>query len=150
MEAQSRIVLRRSSEWINRLRSFKVIIDGQQLGSIANGATSDFRLSPGKHLVQCKVDWCGSRAFEVDLKEGENAYLLVKNGMKYYMQIVLPLFVLIGLNLYFSFSGTPKPAWFNYLLIAVALPSLAYILYYTLISRNDYLQITKDEKTGFA
>ncbi len=151
MEGKSRIVLRRSSEWLNRARNLKVFIDGEQAGTIANGESKDFLLTPGHHNLTCKVDWCSSRDFGISLGENETAYLFVRSGMKYYWQTAFPLFVVLALNFYYVFSaGGKRPEWLNYLLIIVALPALLYMMYYVTIGRKDYLVISKDDKTGFS
>lgn len=149
METTARIVLSRSSEWMNKARSFKVIVDGQQVGTISNGGTEEFMLASGQHKVFCKVDWCSSREYDVNLAPEETAYLHVKSGMKYYWQFTIPLLVILFLNFYLTFSKSGKPVWFNFLLIAIAVPAIIYILYYTLFNRKDYLAITKDETTLF-
>lgn len=149
MESTARIVLSRSSEWMNRARSFKVMIDGHQAGTISNGGTEEFKLEPGQHKIHCKVDWCSSREYDVTIGVGETAYLHVKSGMKYYWQFTIPLLVVLALNLYFVFADSRRPLWFNFVLIAVAAPAIIYILYYTLFNRKDYLAITKDETTLF-
>ncbi len=150
MEGKARIVLRRSSEWLNRARNLKVFIDGEQAGTIANGDTKDFLLSPGPHTISCKVDWCSSRDFSVSLGENETAYLFVRSGMKYYWQTAFPLFVVLALNFYYVFSEGKRPEWLNYLLIIVALPALLYIMYYVTFGRRDYLVVSKDDKTVFS
>jgi hypothetical protein len=149
MENTARIVLNRSSEWINRVRSFKVLIDGQEAGRISNGATEQFPVAAGTHMVGCKVDWCGSNDYELNLQHGETAYVHVKSGMKYYWQFTLPLFVMLLLNFFFTVAKMHKPAWFNILLILICVPAAIYILYYTLFNRKAYLVITKDDKTLF-
>ena len=125
------------------------MIDGQQAGSISNGGTEEFKLEPGQHKIHCKIDWCSSREYDVTIGAGETAYLHVKSGMKYYWQFTIPLLVILFLNFYLTFSKAGKPVWFNFLLIAISVPAIIYILYYTLFNRKDYLLITKDETTLF-
>ncbi len=146
---QTRIVLTRSSEWMNRARSFKVFIDDQQVGTIANGAAESYTVTPGSHKLMCKVDWCGSRDFELNLQPGETAYLRVQSGMKYYWQFVAPMIAILFINAFMIFSNKPRPFWFNILIGLVCLPGAGYILYYTAFSRKDYLLIKYDDKSLF-
>jgi len=60
------IVHREPATWIDRARSYKIEVDGQAVGKIGNGETVDLKLSPGRHRVRMKVDWCGSREVMVD------------------------------------------------------------------------------------
>jgi hypothetical protein len=149
METQSRIVLTRSSEWMNRARSFKVLINGQQTGTIGNGASESFAVSPGSHKVSCKVDWCSSREFDINLQPGETAYLRVQSGMKYYWQFVLPMIIVLFINAYLIFTGKERPFWFNILIGLTCLPGAGYILYYTAINRKEYLLLKYDDKSLF-
>jgi len=149
MDNKARVILRRSSEWVNRARGLKVMIDGQQAGSIRNGSTEDFKVEPGTHKIFCKVDWCSSRELEFNAAAGEAVYLFVRSGMKYYWQVALPLLAVVLLNMYYIFSVGVRPTWLNYLLIIVALPACIYFFYYTTFGRKDYLVIRKDDKAGF-
>lgn len=149
MDEKARIVLRRSSEWINRARKLQVFIDGQQAGTISNGGTEDFRVDHGQHTISCKVDWCCSRDFNFTAND-ETTYLFVQSGMKYYWLVAIPLFAVLALNFYYVFGAGGRPVWMDYLLIIVALPALLYLLYYVTFGRKDYLIISKDDGKGFA
>ncbi len=61
--------------WRDRLRPYKVIIDGERSGTVADDHTEDFVVTPGEHIVQLKLDWTGSRAVHVDVQSGETAVL---------------------------------------------------------------------------
>ncbi len=60
------IIERRKAVWRDRVRAYYVLIDGERAGKIASSETARFELSPGAHLVQLKIDWCGSPALTVD------------------------------------------------------------------------------------
>ena len=150
MESTSRIVLNRSSEWVNRARSLKVLVDGQQVGTIRNGNTEEFRIAPGAHTVTCKIDWCSSRDFEVNVRAEETAYLHVRSGLKYYWLFLAPLMMGLIVNFLLRFTPGGRPEWFNYVLIAIGVPALLYLFYFLTFGRKDYLVISRDEKTLFA
>lgn len=133
---------------MNRARSFKILVNGQEAGRIANGGSEELRVEPGPQRLACKIDWITSREFELNLAAGETAYLYVRSGLKYYWHFVIPLFIMVTLNFYFTFSNTQKPSWFNTALFVVCLPGILYILYYTLVNRKGYIAIEKDAKTG--
>jgi Protein of unknown function (DUF2846) len=147
MENQATININRIGEWMNRARAFKVFIDGQQVGTISNGTQASFPVAPGTHKVECKVDWCSSREFEVKAAAGETVYLQVQSGMKYYWQVITPMLIMVFLNFYFVVSKIKKPFWFDILLGLICLPAAGYLLYYTAFSRKDYLLISYDSKS---
>jgi hypothetical protein len=51
----------RDSGYADRVRAYKVIIDGTTIGEIRNGETKEFPISSGQHDLSLKIDWCGSK-----------------------------------------------------------------------------------------
>jgi len=76
------IRLKRTSEYNNRMRDYKIFIDGQQVGRIANGETKDFPATQGQHTVTAKIDWCSSPEILVDINENQTKNLKV-GGFRY-------------------------------------------------------------------
>lgn len=62
----------RKSQLANRMRAYKVILDGQSVGEVRNGEDFHCDLSPGKHRLQLKVDWCGSNVVEFEVQAGQS------------------------------------------------------------------------------
>lgn len=149
METKTKIIISRSSEWMNRMRSFKVFINGNQEGTLKNGGSEEFSVLPGTISVQCKVDWYSSKPFSIDVKEGETAYLRVSSGMKYYWPFFIS--IIVGVFLVFYYKGKPdKPEWVNIVPFFLLIPGVLYSLYYTTIGRKNYLVLQKDSKNVFA
>jgi len=70
------LTLVRRVDQTNYLRKYKVILDGAEVGEIASGETKHFPISPGKHEVSVKIDWCRSIPHKFSLLEGGNERLL--------------------------------------------------------------------------
>ena len=49
---------------------YKTILDDNYLGPIKCGDSKSFDISPGKHIIYLKVDWC--RSNKIDFEVGEN------------------------------------------------------------------------------
>jgi hypothetical protein len=49
------------SRWQDRVRAYKVLVDGAEIGRLANGATGSYRVAPGEHRLRLKIDWAGSQ-----------------------------------------------------------------------------------------
>jgi hypothetical protein len=62
------IRITRTSEYINCLRNYRIFLDDEFAGTIANGATRELEVSSGSHKLVLKIDWCSSPAlhFEAD------------------------------------------------------------------------------------
>ena len=149
MDNKAKIILSRSSQWMNRFRSYQVLINGKQVGLIKNGGSEEFTVDAGNTSVECKLAWYGSRPFSMTLKDGETAYLRVKSGMKWYLPLVL--IMAVGVGLIFYYRGNPdKPAWVSTVSLVCIIPALLYSLYYLFFGRKDYLVLEKDTNNIFA
>jgi len=73
----STIELVRTSQFANAGRAYSICIDGAKVGSVRDGQTSEFPVSPGTHSAQARIDWCRSRPLEVEVAEGEKVSLEV-------------------------------------------------------------------------
>jgi hypothetical protein len=52
-------------------RSYRVILDGQQAGTIGRGRTIEVPLAAGRHEIFLKIDWCQSPVVEISAQAGE-------------------------------------------------------------------------------
>jgi hypothetical protein len=64
------IVRRCTAAWQDRMRDYRVLVDGSERGRVGNGGELRVLVAPGRHRVQVKIDWCGSPAVDVDVEEG--------------------------------------------------------------------------------
>jgi len=71
------IKIERASEYNNRMRGYKILIDGQQAGAIASGETKEFSTTAGQHTVTAKIDWCSSPNISIDINDKETKRLKV-------------------------------------------------------------------------
>jgi hypothetical protein len=128
------IRLKRTSEYNNRIRDYEIFIDGQQVGTIANGETKDFPTTEGQHTVTAKIDWCSSPNISVDINDNKTKNLKV--GSFRYGQILMPIGLVIIL-LHFILS---KFADFEYIIFLDA-PLFLLFIYYLTIGRKKYLTL---------
>lgn len=63
------IKLQRTSEYINRMRDYHILIDGQKVGTIANGETKEFETTNGQHSLIAKIDWCSSPEINLNIDQ---------------------------------------------------------------------------------
>jgi hypothetical protein len=146
-ELFGRVILERKSQWMNRLKNYAVDINGATQGKISNGSTEEYEVPGGNNVITCKVNWCSSNAFAIDIKSGETVYLKVASGMKYFWAVYIPFVVVIIGRFLFKSQITPAVN------IAIGIISgivMLYFLYYITIGRKQYLKIEKDIKNIFA
>ena len=130
------IKLHRTNEFNNRTKDYKIFIDGQQVGTIANGEAKDFTTTVGQHTVTAKIDWCSSPDISIDIKDNQTKNLKVggfKNG-----QILMP----IAIGLIVLHSILKKFAEINYIIYLIA-PLFILLFYYLTIGSKKYLTLSE-------
>jgi hypothetical protein len=58
----------------DRIRSYKVELDGRVIGKIRSGERSDFTVEPGHHRLRIRADWTGSQVLSFEIKKGAVAH----------------------------------------------------------------------------
>ena len=130
------IRLQRTSEYINRFRDYRIFIDEQQVGTIANGETKYFATNEGQHTIAAKIDWCSSPNISFDIK-GNQTKRLKLGGFKN-AQRLIP----ITLGLLVLCSILSKFVNFGYTLLLAA-PVFILLFFYLTIGRKKYLTLTE-------
>jgi hypothetical protein len=62
---------RRNVPWRDRLRSYRVILDGTQVAKIKRGQAIELPVAAGRHDLLLEIDWCSSPTVIVDAQPGE-------------------------------------------------------------------------------
>jgi hypothetical protein len=145
----AKLILTRKGSMVNRRQRFKVLIDGVEAGQIKNDDTEEFTLSPGQHTLQCKISWMSSAVETVDLKDGVNTYLNVKDAMKFIVPLYFMLIAGILIPFFFSLNKSHVPASINILKLILILPAVIYIGLYMTVFRKKYLLIGEDKSNPF-
>ncbi len=65
------LIINRDSGYANSLASYKLLLDGIQIGKIASGESKSFEVTPGEHTIQAKINWCTTttESFIADVNE---------------------------------------------------------------------------------
>jgi hypothetical protein len=128
--------IRRTNEYVNRLRDYGIYIDGQKLGTIANGETKSFEVTQGLHTVYCKIDWC--RSPEIHFEATENGAKVYTVGgfrtARWLMPLALGIIVLdyiLRITVHFS------------LLFFLLVPVFLLLVYFITLGRKNYLTLSE-------
>jgi hypothetical protein len=62
---------RTSKGYPDRLRAYRLRLDGQVAGRIRRGEELALDVEPGHRALQLTIDWCKSRTLELDLADSE-------------------------------------------------------------------------------
>ena len=98
MEAS--ISLTRDSGYADRIRDYLVMLDGKEIGSIADGESKEFVVPPGNHDLRLKIDWCGSRVAKIELKVGENIAFRCGSALRGYKLLFSLYYAIVARDRY--------------------------------------------------
>lgn len=65
------LIIHRPSCFIDRYRSFIIILDNQNVGKVKNADTFALPIEPGKHTLYLRIDWCRSAVIEFSVEGSE-------------------------------------------------------------------------------
>lgn len=133
----ARIIISRSSEYVNRLRGYKVILDGEEVGLIKNGKTLELNAEPGIHTIKVTVDWCSSQEISFAIANNDDTQYFFTSAFKN-ARIILPAVVVT--NGACMVAGDKIP---EYLSLSAPLITLAGVAYLLTFGRKKYLTLTK-------
>jgi hypothetical protein len=69
-------VERQQGGYVDRMRAYKVLIDGEERGDVKRGETFSLEVEPGSHGVGIKIDWARSPVVEVECAAGQTVRLV--------------------------------------------------------------------------
>ena len=131
-----KVVLNRTSEYINRFRNYSIYIDGKKVGTIANGETKEFNVSSGQHSLVSKIDWCSSPTMTFNISDNE-----IKNfnvgGFKNAKWVMPAALIMIVLSYVVNYMYG-----FEYLIYLVV-PAFLLLVYFLTVGRKRYLILTQ-------
>jgi|GEM_PF-3501879 len=64
------LVINRSSDFLNKYKEVKILIDGTSVGIVADGETKVFEIPAGEHSIKAKMDWRGSKEHRFSVQKG--------------------------------------------------------------------------------
>ena len=84
------IRIKRDSGYADRLRAYKVVLDSNIVGEIRNGQQIELKVTPGKHRLQLKIDWCCSNIVDFEMSDCDMEFQCGSNlrGFKILLAIV--------------------------------------------------------------
>jgi hypothetical protein len=77
--ATCRLRLVRGSGYADRLRRYKIFIDGAQVGTIARDAVLDLEVPSGPHTIEARIDWGRSQPLTIEATPDQRIEIEVSN-----------------------------------------------------------------------
>jgi hypothetical protein len=73
------LTVRRDRGWVDRFRNYKIVVDGSEIGRLAEGDLLRQEIATGSHVIEARIDWCGSQPLEFEASS-EDLTVLVANA----------------------------------------------------------------------
>ena len=88
------LAVSRDAAYMDSLRAYWVVVDGNRVGKIKNGQSFSFSLPPGEHTIMMKIDWCGSSTINFTVREGETVYFRTVTRLRGVRMLLAPWYVI--------------------------------------------------------
>jgi hypothetical protein len=70
------LLVRRDKGYADKFRKYRIRLDGSEIGTLAEGEVLRQDISEGRHIVEARVDWCGSQPLEFAAQLGEQVLVV--------------------------------------------------------------------------
>ena len=75
------LTVRRDKGYADKLRKYRILLDGSEIGQLAEGAILRQDISEGPHELEARVDWCGSQPLGFDAVAGDQV-VVVRSALR--------------------------------------------------------------------
>jgi hypothetical protein len=99
------VYLTRVSQYQDK-RKYKVIVDGSEIGKIAQDETMKLKVCPGDHEIKLKIDWGSSNTLVFNAQTGQDIRLECGNNVGFNIRkTLLALTIVRNSYLYVKRAG---------------------------------------------
>lgn len=135
------LIVKRSNNWINHFRKYKIYVNGEMIGKIANANTNEFKVPNGNIEIKAKIDWCHSKEINLSMFD-DNSKSIKISTFKYSDHLVIGYIITFCIyffsDLFFDFSNKIL----NVITVAYSLILMTTLIYYLTIGRRSLIKIT--------
>ena len=82
------IKIKRGSGYKDKIRAYKIVLDGKVTGEIKEGQEISLDTPKGPHQLYLKIDWCMSNKIDFDIKNDETINFECGNNTKFGMALL--------------------------------------------------------------
>lgn len=87
------IKIKRDSGYADRLRAYKIVLDGDVVGEIKNGQELELNVTPCKHQLYLKIDWCRGNTIEFE-SEGATVEFECGSSLRGWRVLLVMIYVI--------------------------------------------------------
>ena len=133
----AKIIIKRVSEFQNRLGKVKVYANQKLIGVIADGETKVFEVKAGTYTLKLKTKWLGSNTTTITLKENDS-YAFKLSGLKQGKMLISTGLIL---SILFAFFNERINVFAEGFFLLIMIIIVSYFIYYFTFGRNKYLKL---------
>lgn len=100
MSDEAQITIRRGKSYADRLRAYKVVLDGLAVASVRAGESVTVPVTAGSHAIRLRVDWCGSEEVRFEAQVGESIAFECGNSLTGWRIFLVLFYVIFRSNQY--------------------------------------------------
>lgn len=89
----STLTVQRDIGWADKLRKYQIFVDDKEIGKIGEGEILRQQITPGQHVIEAKIDWCGSQPLQFTVNS-EDRVVLVRSELRG-LSVFLALYTVI-------------------------------------------------------
>jgi len=100
------ITITRDSGYVDRRRTYAVILDGNKIADLHDGETRQCSVSPVEHELAVRIDWCGSKSLRFSVTEDDSAEFRVASNFRHWRALFSVWYTFFAWNSYLQLVRT--------------------------------------------
>lgn len=89
------ITVHRDKGYADKLRKYQVLLNGVEIGRLAEGDKLVHQVSEGRHVIEAKVDWCGSKPLSFEANANDVS-VTVKSALRGWRVLLAGLYAIFN------------------------------------------------------
>jgi hypothetical protein len=85
----------RDKGWADKLRQYRIVLDGVEIARLGEGGELRREISEGPHVIEARIDWCGSQPLRFEAKLGEQV-VLVRSALRGWRMLFAPFYIIFN------------------------------------------------------
>lgn len=87
------LTIQRDRGWADKIRNYRIILDGIEIGQLEEGGKLHEHITEGSHLIEARIDWCGSQPLRIDAGSVDKA-VFVRSALRGW-RLIFPIFYIL-------------------------------------------------------
>jgi hypothetical protein len=97
LAADAVIRVKRSTSYPDRIRAYRILVDGQEMARLNDGESVELPVVSGRHTIVAKIDWCSSPTLNVNIRDGETVNFECGSNLRG-LRVLLGMFYVLFLR----------------------------------------------------